>query len=97
MYPNIIRKLINNFKDFPGIGDKSAERLAFSLINFDDDQLQNFSDVIIEVKDKIGKCTICGSICEGQYCDICLNTARNKKIIFPFCEKSINISPDFHF
>ena len=53
MYPNIIKKLINNFKDFPGIGDKSAERLAFSLINFDDEQLQNFSDVIIEVKDKI--------------------------------------------
>lgn len=82
MYPNIIRKLINNFKDFPGIGDKSAERLAFSLINFDDEQLQNFSDIIIEVKDKIGKCKICGSICEGEQCDICLNKARNKKVIF---------------
>lgn len=82
MYPNIIKKLINNFKDFPGIGDKSAERLAFSLINFDDEQLQNFSDVIIEVKDKISRCRICGSICEGEYCDICLNKSRNKKVIF---------------
>ena len=82
MYPNIIKKLINNFKDFPGIGDKSAERLAFSLINFDDEQLQNFSDVIIEVKDKISRCRVCGSICEGEYCDICLNNTRDKKVIF---------------
>ena len=82
MYPNVIKKLINNFKDFPGIGDKSAERLAFSLINFDDEQLENFSNVIIEVKEKISKCKICGSICEGEYCDICMNKSRNKKIIF---------------
>ena len=82
MYPNIVRKLIDNFKKFPGIGDKSAERLAFSLINFDDDQLQEFSNIIIEVKEKIGKCVICGCICEGEYCDICSNLDRNKKIIF---------------
>lgn len=82
MYPNVIKKLINNFKDFPGVGDKSAERLAFSLINFDDEQLENFSNVIIEVKEKISKCKICGSICEGEYCDICMNKSRNKKIIF---------------
>ena len=82
MYPNVIRKLINIFKDFPGIGEKSAERLAFSLINFDDEQLKNFSDVIIEIKNKIGKCVVCGSICEGEYCDICSNNSRNKKIIF---------------
>ena len=58
MYPNVIKKLINNFKDFPGVGDKSAERLAFSLINFDDEQLENFSNVIIEVKEKISKVII---------------------------------------
>lgn len=82
MYPDVIRRLINSFKDLPGIGDKSAERLAFSLINFDDEQLKNFSDVIIEVKEKISKCKICGCICEGEYCNICLNTSRNNKVIF---------------
>lgn len=82
MYPNVIKKLISYFKDFPGIGEKSAERLAFSLINFDKDQLQNFSDIIIEVKNKVGKCKICGSICEGEFCDICLNKNRTNKIIF---------------
>lgn len=82
MYPEVIRKLIENFKDFPGIGDKSAERLAFSLINFDDDKLQNFSEVIMEVKNKIGRCQVCGSICEGNECNICLNSSRNHQLIF---------------
>lgn len=82
MYPSIIRKLIDYFKDFPGVGEKSAERLAFSLINFDDDRLQNFSDIILEIKDKIGYCKICGSICENEICDICSNDNRNKDIIF---------------
>lgn len=82
MYPNVIRRLINTFKDFPGIGEKSAERLAFSLINFEDEQLQNFSDIIIEVKNNIGNCSICGGICEGQYCEICSNSNRNDKMIF---------------
>lgn len=82
MYPNIIRKLINIFKEFPGVGEKSAERLAFSLINFNDDQLSNFSEAILDVKCKVSNCKICGGICEGEYCDICSNEGRNKKIIF---------------
>lgn len=82
MYPNVIRKLINCFKDLPGIGEKSAERLAFSLINFDNEQLQNFSDTIIEIKDKINNCSICGCICEGDICDICANKSRDNKLIF---------------
>lgn len=82
MYPNVIKKLIENFKDFPGIGDKSAERLAFSLINFDDTKLQEFSDNIIEVKNKIVRCKICGSICENDVCNICENVSRNHKVIF---------------
>lgn len=82
MYPEIIRKLINAFKDFPGIGDKSAERLAFSLINFDSDQLDNLSAIILDIRDKLKKCKICGSISEGDYCNICSNTSRNNKIIF---------------
>lgn len=82
MYPNVIRKLIDNFKDLPGIGDKSAERLAFSLINFGDDKLVEFSDCIIEIKNKIRSCSICGGISENDLCDICENLSRNNKIIF---------------
>ncbi len=82
MYPSVIKKIIDNFKDFPGIGDKSAERLTFSLINFDKDKLQSFADAIIEVKEKIGRCRICGSICEGELCSICQNESRNRKNIF---------------
>ena len=82
MYPNVIKKIIENFKDFPGIGDKSAERLAFSLINFSSEKLQDFADTIIEIKEKINRCEICGSICEGNKCAVCLDESRNKKVIF---------------
>lgn len=82
MYPTVIKKIIENFKDFPGIGDKSAERLAFALINFNSDKLQDFAQAIIEVKDKISRCEECGSICEGDKCTICSDNNRNKKIIF---------------
>ena len=82
MYPNVIKKIIEIFKYFPGIGDKSAERLAFSLINFEDDKLDELAKTIIEIKDNIKKCNICGNICEGNECSICSDERRNKKIIF---------------
>ena len=53
MYPNCIKEIIESFKDLPGIGEKTAERLAFSLINFDKEKLTSFSDAIIAVRDKI--------------------------------------------
>lgn len=82
MYPIGIKKLIDSFKDLPGIGEKTAERLAFALLNFDKEKQTNFIDAITEVRDKIKKCKICGNFCENDVCDICLNNNRDKKIIF---------------
>ena len=82
MYPNGIRKLIDSFKDLPGIGEKSAERLAFALLNFDKEKKNNFIEAIVEVRDKIKKCKICGNFCEENICDICLNDNRDKNLIF---------------
>ena len=90
MYPDVIKKIIDNFKDFPGIGDKSAERLTFSLVNFDKDRLEQFANSILELKDKINRCDICGGICEGNTRSICSNESRNRNYLF-VVEKPKNI------
>lgn len=82
MYPAGIKKLIECLKNFPGIGEKSAERLAFALLNFDKEKQTSFIEAITEVRDKVKKCRICGNFCEADVCDICLNNNREKNIIF---------------
>lgn len=91
MYPNSIKNVIECLKDLPGIGEKTAERLAFSLINFDKDRLTLFSDAICGVRDKITNCQICDNICENDVCPICLDKERNSKLIF-VVEKAKDIS-----
>ena len=91
MYPNCIKDIIDAFKDLPGIGEKTAERLAFSLVSFEKDKLTSFSDAIISVRDKIKNCSICGNITEDDKCSICNDKNRNNKIIF-VVEKAKDIS-----
>lgn len=91
MYPNSIKNIIECFKDLPGIGEKTAERLAFSLINFDKEKLTSFSDAICDVRDKLTYCDICGNITENEICDICADKERKSSIIF-VVEKAKDIS-----
>lgn len=91
MYPNSIKNVIDCLKDLPGIGEKTAERLAFSLINFDKDRLTLFSNAICGIRDKITYCKVCGNICESDLCSICLDKDRNNEIIF-VVEKAKDIS-----
>lgn len=82
MYPNSVKKLIDSLKCLPGIGNKTAERLAFSMIDFDKENLTAFSNSILDVRDKIFKCRECGNISDGEICAICSNESRDKKLIF---------------
>ena len=91
MYPNSVKNLVDCFKDLPGIGEKTAERLTFSLMNFDKERLTSFSDAIIDLRDKIINCRICGNISENDVCEICSDSSRNDKIIF-VVEKAKDIS-----
>ena len=91
MYPNSIKNIIECFKDLPGIGEKTAERLVFSLINFDKEKLTSFSDAICDVRDKLTYCDICGNITENEICDICADKERKSSIIF-VVEKAKDIS-----
>lgn len=76
-YPKTILNLIESFKKLPGIGEKTAERLAISTLNMDDDTIEIFSNSLKEVKNKIKKCEKCGSYTEEEICDICKSETRD--------------------
>ena len=80
-YPDSLNELIESFKKLPGIGEKTAERLAFSVMNMDNDTVILFSNSLKNVKNKIKRCTICGNITENNICDICKNEARDNNIM----------------
>lgn len=80
-YPESLQNLIECFKMLPGIGEKNAERLAFAVLKFSEEQIKSFSDSLINVKTKIKKCEICNNLTENDKCDICLDSNRNKEIL----------------
>lgn len=79
--PESIKKLIESFKMLPGVGEKTAERLAFSVLEFDEDQIDMFSSSIVEVNEKITKCKCCNNLTENDICDICSDKTRNDAIL----------------
>lgn len=81
MYPNCVRNLIDSLKNLPGIGEKTAERMAFAILNFDQDKIDTFADSLIEIKN-IKRCPICNNITDMDKCYICSDTNRDNKTIF---------------
>ena len=81
IYPETLQKLINYYKKLPGIGEKSAERLALATIDFKEEDINTFSDALKNVKKKLNNCEICGHICEGNICEICSDSNRDKNLI----------------
>ncbi len=81
MYPESIKCLIESFKYLPGIGEKTAERLAFSVLGLDDEQVELFSESLVDVKSKIHKCSKCNTLTEDNLCYICSDETRDSKIL----------------
>ena len=81
MYPNCVRNLIDSLKNLPGIGEKSAERLAFSILNFDTDKIDNFANSLNQIKN-IKRCPICNNITDMDLCYICSDQNRDDETIF---------------
>lgn len=76
-----LTRLIEKFASLPGIGMKTAQRLAFHMLTLTPDQAKDFSNVIIEAHTKIKQCDICRNYTDKKSCDICSETARDKSII----------------
>jgi recombination protein RecR len=82
MYPSILKKIIEDFQKLPGIGEKTAERLALHLISqMEEADIQNFSDHLARVKHEIKPCPICHMITDHDLCDICSDAQRDHDIL----------------
>ena len=81
MYPDSLKDLIESFKLLPGIGEKTAERLAFFLINQDEEKTNFFANSIVSAKEKIHECEICNNITDKDICDICSNPLRDSNTL----------------
>ena len=81
MYPDSIRNLIESFKYLPGIGEKTAERLAFAVLDLEEEQIELFSESLVDVKNKMRYCSKCNSLTENELCFVCSDLTRDKKIL----------------
>ncbi|MDO5014830.1 MAG: recombination mediator RecR [Clostridia bacterium] len=76
-----LTKLIEHFQSFPGVGNKSAQRMAFAVMNMDKNRALDFANSIMEVKKTVQKCKFCCNLTDREICDICDDSSRDKTVI----------------
>lgn len=81
IYPNSLNNLIEAFKRLPGVGEKTAERLAFAVMDFDDLTAEELAESLLDVKKKVKRCKICNHLTEKDICHICDDSSREKDIL----------------
>ncbi|MEY4741842.1 MAG: hypothetical protein RL672_592 [Actinomycetota bacterium] len=81
MYEGVVQELIDELGRLPGVGPKSAQRIAFYLLQAEDDQAKRLAQVLNEVKDRVKFCEICGNVTEEPQCNICRDVRRNRSTI----------------
>ena len=76
-----LSKLIAHFEKFPGIGPRTAQRLALFILKQPESSVRDFSKALLEAHTNVGRCKTCFNLTSEEECEICRNTERNKKII----------------
>ena len=76
-----LARLITEFKRLPGIGQKSAQRIAFHLLRVPREEAEQLSAAILDVKDKLGLCRLCNNISESELCLYCRDPHRDPKVV----------------
>lgn len=79
--PNPLIRLIDHFERLPGIGPKTAQRLVFQLLHFPQNELENFAESLVALKNKTKLCEICKNVSEHSRCSICEDSNRDKRKI----------------
>jgi recombination protein RecR len=87
-----VARLIDELQRLPGIGPKSAQRLAYYLLQVDGEQVKALADAIITVKEKVSLCSVCFNITEADICSICGDTERDRSKIC-VVERPVDILP----
>src|SRR5699024_1210718 len=80
-YPEPISKLIDSFTKLPGIGPKTAVRLAFFVLEMEDDDVVEFAKALVSAKRELSHCSVCGHITDSDVCSICKDPHRNGSIL----------------
>ena len=80
-FPQSMNTLIREFSKMPGIGPRTAQRLAFFVLKGSDRDAKNLADAIVKVKDSVRFCKTCNNLSDSEICDICSNPSRDKHIL----------------
>lgn len=81
MYEGAVQELIDELGRLPGIGPKSAQRLAFHILEADTEDMQRLVRAIVTVKERVKFCTVCGNVTEAELCNICRDERRDPTVI----------------
>jgi len=87
-----LARLIQEFRRLPGIGQKSAQRIAFHLLRAKREDAERLAQAVLDVKDKLGICSTCNNISDGEQCNYCRDESRDQKVIC-VVEEPPNILP----
>jgi recombination protein RecR len=81
MYEGVVQDLIDELGRLPGVGPKSAQRIAFHLLAADQVDVRRLAQVLIEVKDRVRFCSVCGNVAEQETCRICRDPRRDPAVL----------------
>ena len=82
MYPSSLQALIEAFRTLPGVGEKTAERYALLIAEQPGEETERFAQALLNVKEHLHRCPVCGNLTDGDRCGICKNPDRNQRQIF---------------
>ena len=80
-FPAALEALVEQFARLPGIGSKSAQRLAFHVLSLSDAEAQQFADAIVTAKKKVTCCPVCRNLTDGGLCSICASPKRDESVV----------------
>jgi recombination protein RecR len=81
MYEGAVQDLIDELNRLPGVGPKSAQRIAFYLLTAEHEDVERLATTLLRVKNEVRFCTICGNVAQGEMCRICSDDRRDASII----------------
>ncbi len=80
-FPSSLERLIEAFARLPGVGSKSAQRMAFYILSLDPAEAKSFADAIMAAKGEVVRCSVCQNLTDGEVCPICTDHRRDQSVI----------------
>ncbi|TQM95494.1 DNA replication and repair protein RecR [Ornithinimicrobium humiphilum] len=81
MYEGVVQDLIDELGRLPGVGPKGAQRIAFHLLTADPEDITRLADALVQIREKVRFCEVCGNVAEAEQCRICLDPRRDASLI----------------